>query len=132
MANIIADKRLRYDGEIIVNKMRHASFMPYKTGFMKNYAVQGGMHGHMIYAITFNTQVAPYITFLEEGTRPHDIPGAFGRPLPFGIGGRFSNKFHPGSTKHKDWIKKDAVKEVLKYYMMHYDATISKGRRTND
>jgi hypothetical protein len=31
-----------------------------------------------------------------EGTPPHDIPGAFGRDLPFGIGGRFNGKFHPG------------------------------------
>jgi Bacteriophage HK97-gp10, putative tail-component len=39
----------------------------------------------------------PYAMFLITGTQPHDIPRAFGRPLPFGIGGRFGDKFHPGT-----------------------------------
>ncbi|MGO9960471.1 MAG: hypothetical protein ACLP50_31605, partial [Solirubrobacteraceae bacterium] len=30
-----------------------------------------------------------YSLFVHEGTPAHDIPGAFGYPPPFGIGGRF-------------------------------------------
>ncbi len=37
-----------------------------------------------------------YSLFVHEGTQPHDIPGAFGIPAPFGVGGRFDGKFHPG------------------------------------
>lgn len=37
-----------------------------------------------------------YALFVHEGTQPHDIPGAWGIPAPFGIGGRFDGKFHPG------------------------------------
>jgi hypothetical protein len=41
------------------------------------------------------------------GVVAHDIPRAFGKPLPFGIGGRFEGKFHPGypydETLHKDF-----------------------------
>jgi hypothetical protein len=37
-----------------------------------------------------------YSLFVHEGTAPHDIPGAFGIPAPFGVGGRFGGKFHPG------------------------------------
>jgi hypothetical protein len=39
-----------------------------------------------------------YSLYEHEGTSPHDIPGAFGYPLPFGVGGRFDGMFHPGTT----------------------------------
>lgn len=38
-----------------------------------------------------------YSLFVHEGTRPHDIPNAFGWGPSFGIGGRFGGKFHPGN-----------------------------------
>ncbi len=40
----------------------------------------------------------PKAPHVEWTTRPHDIPGAFGRPYPFGVGGRFEGRFHPGTT----------------------------------
>lgn len=44
----------------------------------------------------------PLAGWVENPTRPHDIPGAFGYKLPFGIGGRFNGKFHPGTPgKHR-------------------------------
>lgn len=39
-----------------------------------------------------------YSLFVHDGTVAHDIPGAFGRPAPFGIGGRFGGKFHPATA----------------------------------
>lgn len=39
-----------------------------------------------------------YSLYVHDGTTPHDIPGAFGLPAPFGIGGQFDGKFHPGTT----------------------------------
>jgi hypothetical protein len=39
-----------------------------------------------------------YSLFLHNGTPPHDIPGAFGIPAPFGIGGSYAGKFHPGTA----------------------------------
>lgn len=45
---------------------------------------------------------APLAKWVEDPTRPHDIPGAFGFKVPFGIGGRFDGKFHPGTPgKHR-------------------------------
>jgi hypothetical protein len=38
--------------------------------------------------------------WVESDTQPHNIPGAFGRPAPFGEGGRFSGYFHPGTHGH--------------------------------
>lgn len=37
-----------------------------------------------------------YSLVVHEGSAPHDIPGAFGIPAPFGVGGRFDGMFHPG------------------------------------
>jgi hypothetical protein len=37
-----------------------------------------------------------YALFIHEGTRPHNIPNAFGYGSTFGIGGRFDELFHPG------------------------------------
>ena len=45
-----------------------------------------------------NPRRASYSAYIHDGTPPHDIPRAFGYPLPFGIGGRFGGKFHPGIT----------------------------------
>lgn len=42
-----------------------------------------------------------YSLYVHEGTVPHDIPGAFGIPSPFGIGGRFDGKFHPGTAPNR-------------------------------
>lgn len=63
----------------------------------------------------------PYAVYLEEGTSPHDIPNAFGRGEMFGIGGRFDGKFHPGSTKHKNFIEYVLVYNCLNYYKKNFD-----------
>jgi hypothetical protein len=49
----------------------------------------------------FETDRVPVADFVLGGTKPHDIPGAFGYPLPFGIGGRFEGKFHPGTVPNR-------------------------------
>jgi hypothetical protein len=40
-----------------------------------------------------------YSLAVHEGSVAHDIPGAFGIPAPFGIGGRFEGKFHPANAQ---------------------------------
>jgi len=90
-----------------------AAWFPLKTGNLKNSAVYAEpvsqAIGYSSAAIVFDSSIAPYIDFLEYGTEAHDIPGAFGYPLPFGIGGRFGGKFHPGSKKHVDFISNKSV-----------------------
>lgn len=88
------------------NEMKKSKSMPFKTGRLKFHAVSGCFENGNLYHIKFDSKVAPYIEFLQTGTLPHDIPKAFGRPLPFGIGGRFDGKFHPGSFKHWMFIDK--------------------------
>ena len=104
--------------------IKRQSWFPYKTGKLKFQATQGSMYSDTTYRIHFSSVIAPYVEYLEEGTRPHDIPHAFGRPLPFGIGGRFEGKFHPGSTKHKDFIKDKCVRAIINYITTRFDGEV--------
>lgn len=45
------------------------------------------------------------VDLLTTGTRPHNIPNAFGWGLGAGIGGRFSGLFHPG-TRANPFVSK--------------------------
>lgn len=75
-----------------------------------------------------------YAGFLENGTRPHDIPHAFGygtvkppkknpytHEEPFGVGGRFYGFFHPGSIKHKGFVEYVMLNNCLNYLTNAYD-----------
>ena len=118
------DFNLEQEGNVIINRIKRASWFPYKSGNLKFNATQGSMYDSNTYRIHFDSSVAPYIEYLEEGTGPHDIPGAFGRKLPFGIGGRFNGKFHPGSTKHQGFIKDKCVQEIVDYISSKYEGQV--------
>lgn len=99
----------------VVKKIDHdikkAPFFPVRTGFLRDsgtYAMQMPSFFESAFAcVKFDSAVAPYIPALETGSRPHDIPNAFGWGIKFGIGGRFDGKFHPGSMKHVGFISHD-------------------------
>lgn len=108
-------------GDEVTFLIKNASWFPYKTGKLKFNATSGTMFNSTTYRIHFSSAVAPYVEYLEEGTKPHDIPRAFGKNLPFGIGGRFDGKFHPGSTKHKGFIKDKSVQTIVDYICTKYE-----------
>lgn len=116
---------LQTEGIQILTMIKESSFFPYKTGRLKFHATIGTMWTPNCYRIHFDSTIAPYVVYLEEGTRPHNIPGAFGRPIPFGIGGRFNGMFHPGSDKHKDFIKRDSVNAIVDYIAMRWDGLVT-------
>lgn len=109
-------------GTDCLTRIKAAPWFPHKTGTLRDQATRGSVltSVNKTYVITFDSIVAPYIEYLELGTRPHDIPGAFGRPLPFGVGGRFNGKFHPGSTKHQGFISQKCVGTIIDYIKMRY------------
>ena len=109
----------------VTNLIKNASWFPFRSGKLKFHATSGMMHTDTTFRIHFSSTVAPYVEYLEEGTGPHDIPGAFGKPLPFGIGGRFDGKFHPGSTKHKGFISQKAVGAIVDYIATKYQGEVS-------
>lgn len=112
---------LAKEGEIALRRVKSLSRFPYKQGILRN-SVLGRLVDPQTYCITFNANgEAPYVTYLQEGTAPHNIPRAFGRPLPFGTSGRFKGKFHPGSMKHKGFIDR-AVQKILDRYIVRYGA----------
>ena len=78
---------------------------PRRTGCLQDSIVkrveENPLSGFAIRIVADTTPCSPerksYALYVELGTKPHDIPGAFGYALPFGIGGRFDGKFHPGT-----------------------------------
>lgn len=118
------DFSLEHVGDEVLDLIKRASWFPFKSGHLKFDATSGAMYDDKTYRIHFSGTVAPYIQYLEEGTEPHDIPRAFGRPLPFGIGGRFDGKFHPGSKKHVGFIKDKSVNAIVDYISTHYNGMV--------
>jgi hypothetical protein len=111
------DNLVRQMAQESAREIKSAPWFPFKTGRLRDMATYVAPGEKLInastYCIVFDSSVAPYVGFLEEGTKPHDIPGAFGYPRPFGIGGRFDGKFHPGSTKHEGFISNKSVNLAL-------------------
>lgn len=118
----------------IRDKLVMSSFFPYDTGLLRRNTTAQNIgvtqHEGKLFntaRINFNASTTPYVVYLEEGTRPHDIYNAFGFINPgmpigngkrisipdFGIGGRFDGFFHPGSTKHKNFISHKSVAFVI-------------------
>lgn len=134
---------LQNEGIQILTMIKNSSFFPYKTGKLKFHATFGTMWTPTCYRIHFDSTVAPYVEYLEEGTGPHNIPNAFGFaspgrkvrlkngqikyiPIPnFGIGGRFNGMFHPGSTIHKDFIKRDCVNAIVDYISQRWNGEVT-------
>lgn len=107
-------------GKKCLIEIKRQPWFPYKSGNLKFNATSGKMLSNDTYVITFNSEIAPYVASLEEGSVPHDIPNAFGKGENFGIGGNYDGKFHPGSTKHKGFISDKSVKAIIKFICKNY------------
>jgi len=75
--------------------------MPFLTGNLRSHTT-GRASANKSFAISISG--VEYAEYLEGGTRPHNIPNAFGRGFNYGLAGRFNGKFHPGSAKWKGFI----------------------------
>lgn len=115
---------LKQDGAKILYTIKSSTYFPYRTGHLRDDATSGEMISGKTYLIKFSGEIAPYVQYLEEGTTAHDIPGAFGRPLPFGYGGRFDGFFHPGSTKHYHFIQDKVIDTILMYFVLQYNGEV--------
>lgn len=62
-----------------------------------------------------------YAHALNDGSVPHNIPNAFGKPAPFGLSGRFDGKFHPGSKKHIGFFDGNNTDSVLGYALNYFE-----------
>lgn len=125
---------LRYDGNDLLRTIKSAPYFPYKTGVLRD-DTWGDMISNSTYKIEFNHKgQSPYVQYLEEGTKPHDIPNAFGlgdkrrnpytHEFPFGVGGRFDGFFHPGSTKHYHFIQDKVIDTILMYFVVKYNGEV--------
>lgn len=81
---------------------------PRRTGCLEDSLVKRVESAGVEMAIRIVSDTSPcspehksYSLYVHEGTSPHDIPGAWGIPAPFGIGGRFDGRFHPGTKANR-------------------------------
>ena len=118
-------------GEDSLDLIKKATWFPFHRGHLKNDATSGEMINSKTYMIKFDGDIAPYVEALEEGSRPHDILGAFiGKEKaikmnpPFGVGGRFDGKFHPGSMKHIGFIKDKSVRAIIRNICDKYNGEL--------
>lgn len=111
-------------GNECLREIKQKTWFPYKSGNLKFHATSGEMVTRSAYCIKFDSTVAPYVAALEEGSKPHNIPGAFGNDLPFGIGGRFNGRFHPGSTKHRGFISEKCVNTIIRHICSKYNGEV--------
>lgn len=124
--------------------------MPYDTGHLARAGCSGRFFGDNKFTFTMNTGSkydrggkgkegtpfgAEYAIYLNTGSKPHDIPNAFGvwessgHTIPLGIGGRFNGKFHPGSFKHVGFYDNpknpnSILEYTIQYFVKHYDAGV--------
>ncbi len=126
---------LKFDGDNILKTIKSATYFPYKTGHLRDDATSGNMINGTTYLIKFDSSIAPYVQYLEEGTSAHDIFNAFGFALgnnpqnkivskTFGYGGRFDGFFHPGSTKHYHFIQDKVIDTILMYFVREYNGEV--------
>lgn len=124
------------DAKRINYYIKYDKDLPVDTGWLKRHIMTSTKEtkDKQEIKIFLSGSEVPYAVYLEEGTAPHDIPHAFGygtkRPdrvnkytgmIPFGVGGRFDGKFHPGSTKHVQFIERVLLGNCLSYFRRTYD-----------
>lgn len=126
--------QMSVDAMIMYHTIKNDKLLPFKKGNLKN-SITGEIHYNkqeIVFSIPGSK--VKYAQFLQEGTRPHDIPHAFGygsiypgRPnpytgeKPYGKGGRFEGKWHPGSKKHVGFVDYVLVNDCVNYFVENYD-----------
>lgn len=116
-------------GNELTSMIKEASWFPYKQGNLKFNATQGAMYSDNIYRIHFDSSIAPYVEYLEEGTGPHDIYPVLRKSLAFKVNDKmvFAKKVHhPGSTKHKGFISEKCVNTIVDYIAQRYNGQVEK------
>jgi len=79
---------------------------PVKTGRLRDRLDEATHIGAADMTMIFADSVEYFPWVVFDGTAPHNIPGAFGRPLPFGTSGQFNGMFHPGITNPDDFPRR--------------------------
>lgn len=136
---------VKKDALEIKNLIKNSPRLPKDTGNLRNNISVVSRHSdtYGLIKISISGEKVPYVEYLEEGTTAHDIPHAFGygtikpdkpnpytHEIPYGVGGRFEGKWHPGSTKHKGFIENvlliTAVEYLEEKYKRNFKAKVKK------
>lgn len=129
---------VNYDAFCIMAKIKINDKFPFKTGALKSQThIENINNGYRIVVPETpigpqNPRNKPYTRFLDSGTTRHAIPNSFGKGYEFGAveekpvhshfrkfvpeKKKYVYVFHPGSTKHMNFIKNIVLKSALDYY----------------
>ncbi len=113
----------------VTELIKRASWFPYRTGNLKFNATQGAMYDAQTFRIHFDSSVAPYVQYLEEGTDPHVILPKKGKFLVFTVNGKkvFARKVnHPGSRKHQGFISEKSVDAIVDYIVKRFEGQVER------
>lgn len=120
--------------DIILATIKNDPLLPKDTGYLRDNIISEVHYYKQEVIIQIPGSKVKYAQYLQNGTGPHDIPHAFGygskRPsrrnpytgrIPYGKGGRFNGKWHPGSTKHAGFVDYVLLNDTIDYFYTHYD-----------
>lgn len=127
---------LKNDGDELVENIRQQTWFPYKTGNLRDNATMGEMMPiaeNEIYRIRFDSTIAPYIGYLEEGKfrRKKDKTVRtvnFSRmPSGFGVQFHISQDNAPSAVKfgkHMGFISDKTINYILNYFVNKYKGEV--------
>jgi len=128
------------DAEEIIENIKTAVWLPVKTGFMRDNAINGSWDklnsNEQVYLIKFDSSIAPYIKYLEEGTirkqknnnvsfmKMGSTMNRFGVPFHVGSGAIQASPVRTG--KHMGFISDKTISLILDYFVVKYKGEIVK------
>ena len=113
-------------------------WFPFKKGNLRYNGTGMRILNDNVATIVFFGSKIKYMSALENGSKAHNIPNAFGKGNTFGTYGRYDSGrnrhqfmdknlyFHPGSLKHIGFISNKSVRYCVEYICKRFNGRVEK------